>query len=92
LQKKRIDYGLPWWRPGEPRLARVLWVVVIMITLAAGTKMGVDPITMLGWTTLAGLLLGRQFGLASDISLGGKPDSEPDDGPCGFVPGPVLTG
>jgi hypothetical protein len=34
-------------------------VVLIVVTLAAGTTLGLDPILMLGWGTIAWLLAGR---------------------------------
>lgn len=48
----------PWHRVS--RVLRVyVQVVLIVVTLALGTTLGLDPILMLGWGTIAWLLAGR---------------------------------
>lgn len=37
-------------------------VVIVVLVLAFGTKLGADPILLIGWGTVAWLLLGRTAG------------------------------
>lgn len=54
------DFGYP--IPGQPpvrRLVSYVRIVIIMVVVVAASELGADPITMIGWGTLAWLVLAQ---------------------------------
>lgn len=61
----------PWYR--AHRVVRVyVQVVLIVVTLIVGTTLGLDPILMLGWGTIAWLLAGRLVPSAEGTLTGSR--------------------
>jgi hypothetical protein len=54
------DFGYPIpWRPAGHRLVRYVRIVIIMVIVVAASELGANPITMIGWGTLAWLVLAQ---------------------------------
>lgn len=65
------DFASP--MPGDRvgRLVRAyVQVVIIVLVLALGVRLGADPIVMIGWGALAWLLLGRMGGAGGCVGVG----------------------